>query len=117
MNHTETAGTILMRQARRHQTISGVFMSFWLRIPPTSKRREQIVHLALYWAGNEIVASLISPDYIPTIGELPPRNTSNFILPHATILYTRRRLERFGINRIERAVSEREVQHGKALLH
>lgn len=117
MNHTEAAGRIIMRQTRKQHGRPGVFMSFWFRIPPTHKRNERIVHFAVYQSGDETVASFIPIKHLPTPGDPPPRHQTDIIFPHSTMLFIRRKLNRFGIVRIEGGISEREVKIGKVLTH
>ena len=118
MDHTEAAGRIIMQQTRKQHMLPGIFMSFWLKIPPTSKRDEQIVHFAVYQYGDETVASFIPIDHFPAPGDLPPRHhRGDLILPHSRMLFIRRKLNRLGIKRIEGGISEREVPVGKVLTH
>ncbi|MFT5849891.1 MAG: hypothetical protein ACI9H6_000717 [Patiriisocius sp.] len=107
----------ILKYLHQQQILTGIFMSFWVDIPRTAKRAKQKAHLAIYRCPNTGLTGVFIPiTYFPQPGSSPPRK-ADIILPHATFVFVRKKLARYGIENITGAVSEREIDCGRVLLH
>lgn len=94
---------------------SGIFLSFWLHVPPTTQRKNALaVHIAVHRHKTGVVGTLIPINYYPLPGTSPPW-VPDLVMPHAVATYIARKLERLGITEHVGFISERHVTRGTLL--